>query len=170
MNKNNKNQAKKASAVVQKRGGTASNQGAGKTAPIITPAGDPVIADPVGDQKGAEEVIIAGPEADKTAPVITPSPGEEKVTDTTVTPLPGKRNAGTKTLPDNDVNPGSAVTPTPPIIKNKSALEIAKRFKVKYVFENTKGEFFTASNLAVLSEGGNEDKVITHDFSAIVWE
>ena len=47
----------------------------------------------------------------------------------------------------------------------KRAAEIAKEFKVKEVFENSNGEFFTSENLAVLSEGGKKENVYTHTFS-----
>lgn len=51
------------------------------------------------------------------------------------------------------------------IDSKKRAAEIAKQFKVKEVFENSKQEFFTSENLAVLSEGGKKENVFTHTFS-----
>lgn len=61
--------------------------------------------------------------------------------------------------------PGAQTPPVIPEPKNEAAFEIAKRFQVKKVFENSKGEYFTNHNLACLSEGGSEKNVATHDFS-----
>lgn len=44
----------------------------------------------------------------------------------------------------------------------KRAAEIAAQFKVNEVFENSKGEFFTRKDLALLSEGGKTDNVYTY--------
>jgi hypothetical protein len=49
----------------------------------------------------------------------------------------------------------------------EKAKQFAKQFKTKTIFENSKSEFFTSENLAVLSEGGNKDKVTTHQFDSI---
>jgi hypothetical protein len=48
---------------------------------------------------------------------------------------------------------------------NKEAARLVADMKVKNLWENSKGEFFTSENLALLSEGGKKENVYEHTFS-----
>jgi hypothetical protein len=61
-----------------------------------------------------------------------------------------------------ETKPKPAIKPATEPAKKTEQDKIMEQLKVTTLFENSKGEFFTSLNLAVLSEGGNSDRVITH--------